>query len=402
MKTMKSYAIIMWHLLLLLLVIGCKEEDNIRPFGPDVDKGVPGVLSEIKVKNMPGGAVISYQLPQNSDIMYVKARYTVGQNRQMESRASVYGNELTVNGFGDMREHQVELCCVDRMEQEGVTVVATISPLKPSVISTYESLNVGATFGGIYVNFNNKDKSSLSIHVITTDSLNQDYEAYVHYTQAEDGFFYVRGFKAEERRFDVYVVDRWGNTSDTVRNVLLPYQETKLNKRLFYPYILPGDIVCNAWGGNLAYAWNDDFTPPLFVHSPGGDIYPAWFTFDIGVEAKLSRYKFYHLFMEEHAFQRGNLKKWEVWGRTDVPPADGSWDGWTKLMDCNSHKPSGLPLGQHSAEDWEYLKAGEDFEFPADAPSVRYIRFKVLETWGEMDFIHFTEFTFWGNVLTNN
>jgi len=28
---------------------------------------------------------------------------------------------------------------------------------------------------------------------------------------------------------------------------------------------------------------------------------------------------------------------------------------------------------------------------------VRYIRFKVLETWGGDDFIHFQEFTFWGN-----
>ena len=162
---------------------------------------------------------------------------------------------------------------------------------------------------------------------------------------------------------------------------------------------MPNDVACNAWGGNLAYAWNDDYTPALFVHSPGGDTFPMWFTFDMGVTAKLSRYKFYHLFMEEHAFQRGNLKTWEVWGRTDTPPADGSWDGWTKLMDCESHKPSGLPVGQHTAEDWEYLQAGEDFEFPAEAPPVRYIRFKVLETWGGMDFIHFTEFTFWGLSL---
>lgn len=51
-------------------------------------------------------------------------------------------------------------------------------------------------------------------------------------------------------------------------------------------------------------------------------------------------------------------------------------------MDCESHKPSGLPVGQHTAEDWEYLQAGEDFEFPAEAPPVRYIRFKVLETMG--------------------
>ena len=147
----------------------------------------------------------------------------------------------------------------------------------------------------------------------------------------------------------------------------------------------------------MSYAWNDDFTPPLFVHSPGGDTFPMSFTFDMGQTAKLSRYKFYHLFREDYAYQRGNLKRWEVWGRTDTPPTDGTWEGWTKLLDCESFKPSGLPVGEISGDDWEYLQQGEDFEFPPTAPEVRYIRFKVLETWGGDDFIHFQEFTFWGN-----
>ena len=117
----------------------------------------------------------------------------------------------------------------------------------------------------------------------------------------------------------------------------------------------------------------------------------------MGQTAKLSRYKFYHLFREDYAYQRGNLKRWEVWGRTDTPPTDGTWEGWTKLLDCESFKPSGLPVGEISGDDWEYLQQGEDFEFPPTAPEVRYIRFKVLETWGGDDFIHFQEFTFWGN-----
>ena len=222
---MKPYRLIL-HLLLTFLSIGCKEEDNIRPFGQDVETGVPGMVSDIKVKNIPGGAIISYQLPDNSDIMYVRARYKVGQGKEMEARASVYSNELTVNGFGDMNEHEIELSCVDRMENEGASTIAIVTPLKPSVLSTFESLEVNATFGGIYVNFKNSEKASLSIHVVTTDSLNQPYEAHVQYTQAEKGPFYVRGFKSEERNFDIYVMDRWGNSSDTLYNVLTPYEET--------------------------------------------------------------------------------------------------------------------------------------------------------------------------------
>lgn len=399
---MKSYILMTLHLIILMTMIGCKEENNIHPFGSDVEPGSPGMVADVEVKNIAGGAIISYQLPDNSDIMYVKARYLVGKNRKMESRASVYCNQLTVAGFGDMNKHEVELVCVDRMENEGSPTKTIVNPLKPAVISTYESLDVQPTFGGIYVNFKNLERASLSIHVITTDSLNQSYEAYVQYTQAKEGPFYVHGFDAEDRIFDIYVMDRWGNTSDTLHTMQTPFKESLLNKKLFNTYFLPNDVACNAWGGNLANAWNDDFTPTAYVHSAGGDdTFPMWFTFDIGGVAKLSRYKFYPLNMKEHAFNRGNLKKWEIWGRADTPSADGSWEGWTKLMECESHKPSGSPIGQNTAEDLAVLENGEDFIFPGEIPSVRYIRFKIFETWGGINFIHFAEFTFWGNVESN-
>lgn len=395
---MKSYSIYIVAII-LLIITGCKEENNLYPYGEDMEKGAPGQVSDIIVENIPGGAIITYQLPENSDIMYVKALYKVGNNTPMESRSSKYSNTLTVRGFGDTLVHEVKLYCVDRMEDAGVSATTTIKPLTPPIVSVFENLKMDATFGGIFVDFVNTNKANVAIHIMTEDSLDQVYEPYVHYTESESGRFFVRGFRAEERNFGIYVTDRWGNKSDTLYSLLAPFQESRLDKRLFNPYILPGDLVCNAWGGNLVYAWNDDFTPALFVHSPGGAVYPVWFTFDMGVVAKLSRYKFYHLFMNQHAYQRGNLKKWEIWGRTDRPPSDGSWGGWIKLMDCNSYKPSGLPTGQITAEDWEYLKSGEDFEFSSDVPSVRYIRFKIVETWGNMDFIHFTEFTFWGNAI---
>ena len=63
MNIMKSYIMVL-HLVLIFLSIGCKEDDNIRPFGKDVEAGAPGVVSEIKVKNIPGGVLylINYQI----------------------------------------------------------------------------------------------------------------------------------------------------------------------------------------------------------------------------------------------------------------------------------------------------------------------------------------------------
>ena len=44
------------------------------------------------------------------------------------------------------------------------------------------------------------------------------------------------------------------------------------------------------------------------------------------------------------------MKSWEIWGREDEP-ANSSWDGWTKLITCNSFKPSGKPVGENTDED---------------------------------------------------
>lgn len=392
-------------LLLVILIIvanSCKEENILHPWGKNVLVGDLGVVTMNSYDKIPGGAVIYYSSTDSRDLQYVKAVYTVGDGKVLESRASKFVNSISIEGFGDVDPKEVKLYCVDKMENVGESTTITIEPGTPSYQLVYESLKLGSTFGGIYIEYDNQHKSNIVIHVETLNDQGYPYEVETFYTNRASGKLFLRNMPTTELPFSVYVSDRWGNTTSKRTEYLTPIQENKLDKLLFSEYKMPTDLACNAWGGRLSYAWNDDFTPELFVHSAGGDDFPVWFTFDLGVTAKLSRYKFYHLFMEEHAFQRGNLKKWEVWGRSDVPTSDEDledpWAGWTKLLDCESHKPSGLPVGELSGDDWNYLKNGEDFEFPTDAPAVKFIRFKVLETWGGDDFIHFTEFTFWGNA----
>src|SRR3546814_4699641 len=47
-----------------------------------------------------------------------------------------------------------------------------------------------------------------------------------------------------------------------------------------------------------------------------------------------------------------NPRRWEVWGSNE-PAEDGSYEGWFKLADCESYKPSGAPVGELTAEDIE-------------------------------------------------
>jgi hypothetical protein len=75
------------------------------------------------------------------------------------------------------------------------------------------------------------------------------------------------------------------------------------------------------------------------------------------------------------------------------------------MPQCESVKPSGSPAGSVTAEDVQFAGTdGEEFEFPLpggddELPPVRYIRIRVLELWGAIDYIYIEEMKFWGEII---
>lgn len=100
--------------------------------------------------------------------------------------------------------------------------------------------------------------------------------------------------------------------------------------------------------------------------------------------------------MDPYTFAEGNLRKFKIYGCRDLD-GSGSWDSWTLLMDCESIKPSGLPLGQNSNDDINVAANGEDFFNSPSNPAVRYIRILVNQTWEGGDNFQITEFKIFGD-----
>src|SRR3546814_13409280 len=79
---------------------------------------------------------------------------------------------------------------------------------------------------------------------------------------------------------------------------------------------------------------------------------PQWFTFDMGVTAKLSRLTW---FMRPGFFYSlHNPRIVEIWGTNEYDP-DGSFDSWTLLTTNEQIKPSGLTVGQLSNADMDEI-----------------------------------------------
>lgn len=380
------------------MTASCSEEKYTS--ATDSDQA-PGPVSNVKVDPRPGGARISYSLPDDESLRYVRAEYNIRTDFARETKASLYNDNLIVDGFPDTVEYEVKLYAVSKGEHASTPVMVKVKPLLPPLKEAYNTLEFERTFGGVTVSFDNSGEASLAV-VLLTDSAGILAEVETYYTETEKGTYSLRGFEAEPRVFGAVVRDRWGNLSDTVTAQITPIFEELIPKDKFNAYNLPTDTYeAHVAGRTMDQIWDDRIAPnggiPIFQTKPGSGM-PQWFTFDMGRLALLSRYKLHHRGPgQEWAYQSASVKKWEIWGSVEPPDPSGSWDGWIKLMDCDSYKPSGE--GPITNEDAAYATdEGEDFIFPEDIPPVRYLRFKTLETWGYLDYIELQELTFWGQL----
>ncbi len=398
--------------ILMIFIIICMprcSDEVWRGIPTDENTPAPPRVTDIQVVSLPGGAKISYTLPKSDNLLYVMAEYSL-RNKIIQKKSSFYSNNLILEGFPDTSDYDIKLYSVSRNGVKSSPVDVTITPLTPPVISIFNSITIEPTFGGIRVNFENDNESEVKLTVVTTDSLGDLYMADTYYTKRKGGFFSIRGFEAKERKFGLYVLDRWNNYSDTLFVEITPWFEEQLDKFNFTPLHLPTDTYeAHLSGATLDKIWDGvwgvNAAGNIFHTKPIAGNMPQWFTFDLGVKARLSRFKFYHRLAgnsgagTDGQYSAGDPRIIEIYG-SNAPDPDGSWDSWTLLGQFESIKPSGQASGW-TTEDIQYaVHDGEDFEFPDEGQEpYRYLRFKTLQVWGGQTYIYIAELTFWGEVI---
>ncbi|WP_158563328.1 DUF5000 domain-containing lipoprotein [Chitinophaga silvatica] len=371
-----------------ILFAGCKKEEH-TPVNAPGDK--PDVIKNVSVTSLPGAARITYTLPDNKDVLYVKALYKIRNNETREIRSSYYNNFLITDGFGDTTEHTITLYAVTRGEAQSDAVTTVVKPLSPPVLLVARTLKIRADFGGVNIAFNNESKADIAIVALSNDSSGIYGTADVHYTNRESDSYSLRGYAAEKRKFGFYIRDRWGNQSDTLTVELTPLYEKLLDKTKFREVKLPGDVDYG-WGLPISNIWNN----ALWHSADKLTGMPMWITFDLGVTAQLSRIGLWQR-PNEWIYLQNNVRQFEIWGSTN-PASDGSWGSWTKLIEHTVVKPSGLPVGQVNQADKDAAAAGEQMDVPLNAPKVRYIRVKILRTWTDGGYAaNIQDMKFWGN-----
>jgi hypothetical protein len=370
----------------------CKKEEHTPLYGDDK---TPEPLKSTEVTNLPGAATITYSLPHDNSILYVKAAYESRQGVKREVKASYYTNQLTVDGFGDTQERTVTLQVVNRSEIASTPITVTVKPLTPPVISIFKSLVIAPDFGGLRIAYTNDTKADVAIYTYAANEKGEMVQAHVNYTTLPAAVYTIRGFDSATRKFSFFVKDKFGNVSDTLTGMYKPLYEKALDKTLFKKVSLPTDVG-DDWGLPMERLWNGSFNTFWDMFHTQTKPFPMWFTFDMGIKVKLSRMTVWQRQVPpiDWAYNANNPKKFEIWGSNN-PDTDGGWNNWTKLLEHEVMKPSGLPLGQLSQDDIAAALKGEELTIPLDKQPVRYIRFKIIETFTNSA-TNIAELSVWG------
>ena len=375
----------------------CKEDLVNQPIAKD---GKPAQVTDISVTSEHGQATLKFHLADEV-AQYVLAEFESSPGVMRNAKASKYKNELIVDGFGREGTYPVTVYAVSEGEQKSDPVTVSVDILTPPVVEAYNQLTLKEDFGGLNISFPNEYEGDLAVDVLTHDEFGNVALAATQYTSQKEVSFSIRGFESEPRQFFVVLRDRWENKTDTAKVELTPLFEEQLDRSKVKEVHLPTDTwQGHSWSGlpprAIPYLFDGITTNATDVfHIPNNTGVPCHFTVDLGAVSKLSRFKIWMRNQEADIFNAMSAHFFEVWGSNN-PDEDGSWESWTLLGDYEMKKPSGLPRGELSAEDRAAHAAGLEFNVPIDAPSVRYLRFRVKETWGVLQTFSMAEWALWG------
>lgn len=387
----------------IFILFGCKEE-FIGQY--PVDDISPAPVTGVHVENINGGAIITYNTPDDTDILYVQAKYTLPNGEKMVTKSSIFDNQLTIKGFRKSQPATIEVTTIDRSQNVSEPIKVDIHPLDSPIFPILNSFVLREDFGGFNIKWENPFKEEVVISIYKRDETTNEAILLENiYSSQGNENRAIMGLDSISAIFMFTIRDIYNNTSDTLKVAMKPYFQIQIPKEGFRIMPLSSWYELHSYGGGGELMWDNIYNEPRNVYYiRTGNPEPPFFTFDMGVRAKLARFRLWQ--RVDFLFSLHNPKTFELYGTNDSNLAQDAqtlnWEqhsSWIKIMDGKSKRPGGVgDFDPITNLDIEYAHAGEEFRFDPDTPPVRYIRFKVLSTWGGSTGVHINELTFWGEI----
>lgn len=388
--------------LIILGFVSCKKDEGSN------DKTPPGKLTIKETIPTHGGAKIVYILPQDEDVLFVKAEYTTTLGEEVFKASSFYNDTIEIDGFNDTLPQLVQLYVVDRNDNHSEVVETQVAPLKSYIHLVQESIEVKPMFGGVKISWEN-DSGKL-VHVKLFINSVYGYDSVIISSNIKSYSENFRGMDSVYYEFDSKVKDKYENiTGQKFVAKVKPQFEQKIKKD---SWTLVNDLSIdgNAYEGVTENFWDDiidtesnpDDNSYFLIEkgANGGSFnYPMDIVIDLNKKAVLNRFQVWQRAFwypgnndntsnEPYYYQAENLRAFDIYVSNDKVE-------WILVGEFDIGDPKDED-GNISQEKIQEAQDGHEFILENTTEPFRFFKFSITSTFGSEDIFSGSEITLFG------
>ncbi len=394
MKTNKILSILLFSFVILL---GCKDDDS-------QDTTPPGSLSIENIVPTNGGGIISYSLPNDSDILFVRAEYTNSIGVDVYRVSSSHNNSIEIDGLNQNTPLQVRLFVVDENENVSQPVEVEFTPLPSFIFLVQESITITPDLGGVKLEWENIAEKTVYVHLHIVNGADEDIRILSSNSLSESIF--VRGLESVEMTFLTKVEDFDGNITDLEEKATLtPLFEEMIDKST-WTLMSQLSVNGNAWEGETTAFWDDVVDTAetnsdnsyfiIWRDQNGGTLnWPLDIVISLNKNVRVHRFKVWQRAFwyggptgVPYYYQEENMRSFNLYA------SNNSID-WTLLGEYDIGDPSDAN-GNIPQDFIDAAANGHDFDLEGVSEKFRYLKFSITSNYGSDTYVHGSEITLWG------
>ena len=394
MKINKILTILLFSFTALL---GCKDDEN-------QDSTPPGSLIIENITPTNGGGIISYILPDDSDILFVRAEYTNSLGVDVYRVSSSHNNSIEIDGLNQNTPIQIRLFVVDENENMSQPVEVEFTPLPSFIFLVQESISFTPDLGGVKLEWENVAEKTVYVHLHIVNEGDEEIRILSSNSATESVF--VRGLESVEMTFLTKVEDFDGNITELEEKATLtPLFEEMIDKST-WTLMSQLSVNGNAWEGETTAFWDDivdtaetnaDNSYFIIWRDANGGVlnWPLDIVINLNKNVKIHRLKVWQRAFWYNGptgipyyYQEENIRSFDLYA------SENSQD-WTLLGQYDIGDPSDQD-GNIPQDFIDSAANGHDFDLEGVSDKFRYLKFSITSNYGSDTYVHGSEITLWG------
>ena len=383
--------------ILIFTVNSCSKQD-------DGDTTPPSVLTIDSVTPTNGGGIISYTLPNDDDILYVRAEYTNSNGVDVSRASSGYNNSIEIDGLNQTTALTITLYVIDENYNQSPPIYVELVPLESFIYLVQESIEVTTDLGGFRITWENIQSKTVYVFVHINNGIEEEIRILSSNNSSES--IAVRGLPSDEITISTRIED-FDENSTTLeeKGTLTPLFEQVIDKST-WTLVTSQSVNGNAWEGASVNFWDDviDTTNNNSDNSyfmiwrdlNGGSLdWPLDLVIDLNKNVKVTRFTVWQRAYwyngpsdVPYYFQEENMKSFIIYASNDAQV-------WEELgqFDIGDPRDSEGNIPQSALES---AANGHEFELDQVSESFRYLKFSVTSNYGSEAYVNGSEITMYG------